>query len=473
MAYAVDAARSAETRAAESGHPLVERARRRVGSTLRNKWHLDALLGVGGMAAVYAATHRNGIRAALKVLHPEVSLDTQWRRRFLREGRAANAVGHDGAVKVLDDDANDDGSVFLVMELLEGESLEMRCERVGGRLPEKEVLWIADQLLDILVAAHAKGIVHRDIKPDNLFLTCSGSLKVLDFGIARLREMSTISSATRGGAMGTPAFMAPEQARGLWDEVDGQSDLFSVGATMFTLLSGRCVHEGRTQNEEMLSAMTVRAPPLSSVVPGVAGSVARVIDRALAPDKTDRWPSAQSMQEAVRRAYYDRTGRRISMAPRPMAPDAAANPMLGLSRDRAAPGHTAQAVAKASIGGQRPRTGSIATAFAAAAAVVVAIGFALVRLGPSSPAPSTVVAAQPASAPPQPAPPTRSTVVNEPSSSPAEPLVPSAMGARSASPPVGAPGTAPVPKPAPKENCATPFVVDPVTHIKHWKVDCL
>src|SRR5579863_8478711 len=114
--------------------PLASIAHNRVGTTLRDKWHLDALLGIGGMAAVYAATHRNGRRAALKVLHPEVSLDEECRTRFLREGRVANAVGHEGAVEILDDDVTDDGAVFLIMELLEGESLEERCARVGGRL---------------------------------------------------------------------------------------------------------------------------------------------------------------------------------------------------------------------------------------------------------------------------------------------------------------------------------------------------
>ena len=237
--------------------PMVMRAQTRVGQVLKEKWRLDVLLGVGGMAAVYAATHRNGSRVAMKILHPELSTHHEVRTRFLREGYAANAVGHEGAVRVTDDDVAEDGSAFLVMELLDGETLEDRRIRSGGQLGEDEVLSVADQLLDVLVAAHAKGVIHRDIKPDNIFLTRSGQVKVLDFGIARLREVTSKSTATVSGAtMGTPAFMSPEQARGLWDEVDGRSDLWAVGATMFNLLTGRVVHDGRTTNEQLLHAMT-------------------------------------------------------------------------------------------------------------------------------------------------------------------------------------------------------------------------
>src|SRR5579863_2796332 len=181
--------------------PLFVGAKARLGRTLHNKWRLDVLLGVGGMAAVYAATHRNGSRAAVKILHAELSAREDIRSRFMREGHVANAVGHDGAVRVLDDDVADDGSLYLVTELLDGETLEDRRVRSGGRLSEDDVLSVADQLLDVLVAAHAKGVVHRDIKPENVFLTRLGQLKVLDFGIARLRELSTGGSlATKSGS---------------------------------------------------------------------------------------------------------------------------------------------------------------------------------------------------------------------------------------------------------------------------------
>lgn len=318
-----EAEQDAPTRVLDS---LTLRARGRVGSTLRAKWRLDQLLGVGGMAAVYAATHRNSSRVAVKLLHFEVSANPEIRSRFMREGYAANSVGHPGAVQVIDDDVAEDGSLFLVTELLDGETLEDRRLRFGGRLPEDEVLAVFDQVLDVLIAAHAKGIVHRDIKPENVFLTRSGQVKVLDFGIARLREVPNSSIATQGGStIGTPSFMPPEQARGLWDHVDGRSDLWACGATMFVLLSGLPVHHGRTPNEVLLSAMTNPAPRIASVLPGVPAGLAHAVDRALAFDHAKRWPDARRMQEAIRHAYYDRTGKPITTAPKLTVPQ----PTLG------------------------------------------------------------------------------------------------------------------------------------------------
>ena len=309
--------------------PLVMRAQTRVGQVLREKWRLEALLGVGGMAAVYAATHRNGSRVAIKVLHPELSTHHQVRTRFLREGYVANAVGHDGAVRVTDDDVAEDGSAFLVMELLDGETLEDRRVRCGGRLSEDEVLSVGDQLLDVLAAAHAKGVIHRDLKPENIFVTRAGQVKLLDYGIARLREVTSKSTATLSGAtMGTPAFMSPEQARALWDEVDARSDLWAVGATMWNLLTGRIVHEGRTANEQLLHAMTKEPPALEEALPTASPAVCRLVNRALAFEKDRRWRDAARMQEALREAYYDRFGTAINTAPRLVVPESVPNRTL-------------------------------------------------------------------------------------------------------------------------------------------------
>jgi serine/threonine-protein kinase len=309
--------------------PMVMRAQTRVGQVIKEKWRLDVLLGVGGMAAVYAVTHRNGSRAAIKILHPELSTNHQVRMRFLREGYVANAVGHDGAVRVTDDDVTEEGSAFLVMELLDGETLEDRRIRSGGQLDEDEVLSLADQLLDVLAAAHMKGIVHRDIKPDNVFVTRAGQVKLFDYGIARLREVTSKSTATVSGAtMGTPAFMSPEQARGLWAEVDGRSDLWAVGATMFNLLTGRLVHEGRTANEQLLHAMTKEPAPLESVLPSATPAVCHVVNRALSFGKDRRWRDAGRMQEALRSAYYDRFGRLITTSPRLLVPESVPNRTL-------------------------------------------------------------------------------------------------------------------------------------------------
>jgi serine/threonine-protein kinase len=291
------------------------RAQARVGQPLLGKWRLDTLLGIGGMAAVYSATHRNGIRVAIKVLHADHSHVEEVRERFLEEGYAANGVGHPGVAAVLDDGTTDDGSAFLVMELLDGETLDQRLERYGHPMAAEEVLAVADQVLDVLAAAHAAGIVHRDIKPENIFVTRNGEVKLLDFGIARNVQSRRTHVTQTGFAMGTPAFMPPEQARGRAELITGRTDLWALGATMFWLLSGRMVREAETVNEELLQAMTRSAPSLRPVA-GVAPCVATLVDRALefAPD--DRWPDARSMQQAVRAAFTEITGRdRISTVP--------------------------------------------------------------------------------------------------------------------------------------------------------------
>ena len=288
-----------------------ELAASRIGTTLRGKWRVDRLLGVGATAAVYAATHRNGAPAALKVLHAECSAQPQIRERFLREGYVANAIRHPGAIAVLDDDECDDGSAFLVLELLDGETVETRWEQRGNALPLAEVLAIGDQLLDVLTAAHAAGIVHRDVKPDNLFLTRDGALKVLDFGIASGRRQATDAWSTESGAaMGTPAFMPPEQALGHWDEVDARSDLWSVGATLFTLLSGHYVHDAETAGEMLLAVMTHPPPSLATVAPHAPPELVAVIDRALRPNREERFATAAEMRQAIRAVPGFRVDRR-------------------------------------------------------------------------------------------------------------------------------------------------------------------
>src|SRR5882762_1879820 len=275
------------------------RAQIRVGQLVRARWRLDSLLGVGGMAAVYAATHRNGKRVALKMLHSELSTNTEVRQRFVDEGYAANRVGHPGAVSVIDDDVSEDGSAFLVMDLLEGETLETRLHR-RGKLWPGEVLAIIDALLDVLAAAHDKGIVHRDIKPDNVFVTREGKVKLLDFGIARMVEPGRPRTTQSGATMGTPAFMPPEQARGRWDQLDGRTDLWSVGATMFIALTGQQVRQADTPNEELLLAMTQRPPSIGDVGATLPIALIELVDRALAFEQEDRWADAHAMQEAVR-----------------------------------------------------------------------------------------------------------------------------------------------------------------------------
>ncbi|RYE89900.1 MAG: serine/threonine protein kinase, partial [Myxococcales bacterium] len=155
----------------------------RCGRWLGDRWLLARVLGVGGTSAVYEATHRNGRRAALKVLHPQWAMMPTARRRFLREGYISNRVEHPAVAAVLDDGETADGEAYLVLELLEGESLAAVLAQ-AGRLPTARAVEIARAVLEVLAAAHEKGIIHRDIKPDNLMVLTDGSIKVLDFGIA-------------------------------------------------------------------------------------------------------------------------------------------------------------------------------------------------------------------------------------------------------------------------------------------------
>jgi serine/threonine-protein kinase len=274
----------------------------RVGQVLRDKYTLERVLGVGGMAAVYAASHRNGRKVAIKILHRELSVNKEVRERFLREGQAANAVGHTGAVAVLDDDVSEDGAAFLVMELLDGGSAEELSVARGGRLPLVDVCAIGDQLLDVLEAAHKNGIVHRDIKPANLFITRHGRLKVLDFGIAKLRQASGARATQTGLMLGTPAFMAPEQALGRVTDIDARTDVWAVGSTLFALAAGRSVHEAPTAQETLIYAATKPAPPFTSVLPQAPAELAAVIDRSLAFDREQRFPTAGAMREAWNQA---------------------------------------------------------------------------------------------------------------------------------------------------------------------------
>src|SRR5260370_25235696 len=165
-----------------------------------------------------------------------------------------------------------------------------------------EVLAIGDQLLDVLAAAHTKNVIHRDVKPENLFITKTGMLKVLDFGIAKVfqQEKARPTSTQAGMIMGTPAFMAPEQARGRWEDVDGRTDLWAVGATMFTLLTGRYVHEAPSSHEQLILNATPPAPALATVAPDVPSEVAAIVDRALSFQRAPRLPDTRSVHQPIR-----------------------------------------------------------------------------------------------------------------------------------------------------------------------------
>jgi serine/threonine-protein kinase len=286
---------------ADADNELAQFARSRVGRTLGRKYTLDALLGLGGMAAVYAATHRNGRQVALKVLHPTLALHSDIRKRFLLEGHAANAVKHRGVVAILDDDVGEDGTAFLVMELLNGQSVEELWQRYGGRVPAKIALAIGAELCDVLAVAHDKQIVHRDLKPANLFLTVDGQVKVLDFGLARLRDTALGMKTTGlGTVFGTPAFLPPEQAAGEVSSIDVRTDIWAVGATLFTLLSGKTVHEGESPQKLVVRAATTAPRSLQSVFPDAAPEIVALVDRALSFDREERFANGAEMRDALR-----------------------------------------------------------------------------------------------------------------------------------------------------------------------------
>jgi serine/threonine-protein kinase len=302
----------------DSGEAMLAEAKKRVGMTLRGKWTLERLIGIGGMGAVYEARHRNGMRGAVKVLDVALSRTSDCRKRFLREGRVANEVSHTGAVRVLDDDEMEDGSAFLVMELLEGATLDQLAMESDGVLPPEKVLAYAAQVLDTLVAAHGRGIVHRDIKPENLLLTNEGIVKILDFGIARWNALGESQRVTQAGEpIGTPAFMAPEQARGHWSAVDAQSDVYSLGATMFTLATGASVHDDATTVAELLVSVITRPARPVKQAGDVPDALAEVIDTALSYDKRGRFVDALEMRRAIEGAYVELTGDPIPPTPTP------------------------------------------------------------------------------------------------------------------------------------------------------------
>ncbi len=466
---------------------LTVRAQSRIGQRVRDKWRLDELIGVGGMAAVYAATHRNGKRVAIKILHREVAMSDDSRARFAREGYVANTVAHKGAVSVIDDDVTEDGAPYFTMDLLEGETLDHRVRR-KGRLGVEEVLAAAYQLLDVLAAAHAKGIIHRDIKPENVFLTKEATIKVLDFGIAHLRELEngTLTGATQSGhTMGTPSFMPPEQARGRWDEVDPRSDLWAVGATMFTLLTGHHVHEADTMNEVLLGAMSIPAKPIALYRPELPRAVCDVVDRALSFAMDDRWSSALEMQGAVREAYramkqsIDELGREPTLAATSVSnPDLVLAQYSAMQRATGTTGrpttHTPAEEMDGLVAQSSRRTKFAVAIGGAVAALLTATLMLLPTAGASAPmavaanasGPSSSVTTETPSAEPMPAPPsTGAPAVTAPSRSddtPAPFARPAPFSASRAHTHKSSPAIAPPPPAAAAPSPAAP-ASDPLT----------
>ncbi len=303
----------------ELGSDLFEVAKRRIGQVLCGKITIESVVDVGGMAAVYAAKHRNGKRLAVKILHAQYAANPDVTERFLREGYVANQIEHRGAVEILDDDISEDGAAFLVMELLVGESLDKWIRRSGGKLPPIDVLAFSDQVLDVLDAFHERGIIHRDIKPANLFITNSGTVKVLDFGLARVRDVRVRATPTVSGTiLGTASYMSPEQAQGKTEHIDLRTDIFAMGAVMYHALSGQVVHKGKTSIERLLNAMQKPAEPVATYAPELNETICQLVDTSLRFDKNERFASASAMREAVRQATLSLQQRPSPVGPPPV-----------------------------------------------------------------------------------------------------------------------------------------------------------
>ncbi|MBL8601384.1 MAG: serine/threonine protein kinase [Myxococcales bacterium] len=279
-----------------------------VGALLAGRYRVSGVIAAGGMGVVYDAVQVNlGRRVAVKVLHPKYAQDTVALARFQQEAELVGSFGHANIVEVFDMGWLDDGTPFLVMERLDGETLTARLARERP-LRVGLAVSIARQTLAALMATHARGVLHRDLKPDNLFLAKRAGptprVKVLDFGVAKgfgpqeeLDEKQ--KKLTRAGfVMGTPAYMSPEQARG--DMVlDARTDLYAVGMLLYETLTGRLPYNARTP--AALLGEIAKAPmvPLRKLRAEVSDDLEAIVMRSLAPNREHRWHDAMTMHRAL------------------------------------------------------------------------------------------------------------------------------------------------------------------------------
>jgi serine/threonine-protein kinase len=268
-----------------------------VGTLLSGRYRLDAQVGSGGMSTVYRAFDSTlERRVAIKLMHRDIAADSDQLERFRREARAVAQLSHPHIVGVIDA-GEEDGRPYIVFEYVEGETLKDRIRRLG-RLPVDEAIAYAIEIARALSAAHGRGIVHRDVKPQNVLVDEEGSAKVTDFGIAR--SMDDTGLTADGRVLGTTDYVSPEQALG--HDVNGQSDLYALGIVLYEMLTGDVPFHGENQVSVAMKHVREELPDVSKRRPEVSAGLAAVLDRMTAKDLRKRYPDALSLQADLEEA---------------------------------------------------------------------------------------------------------------------------------------------------------------------------
>ncbi|MDX6444022.1 MAG: eukaryotic-like serine/threonine-protein kinase [Blastocatellia bacterium] len=302
------------------GEVLEEDPSALTGKVLDGQYQIEALLGKGGMGAVYRARHiLLGDRVAIKVLPPEMRSNSEWLRRFQREGQAARRFRHPNAVTVYDLRTSADGTIYLVMEYVEGHTLDAEL-RKRGKFSASEAVAVLDPIMSVLNAAHAMGVVHRDLKPENIMIGKADThgepvVKLLDLGIAKLREVAgaektgSTNLTVAGQMLGTPYYMSPEQWGELSDdgnsEIDGRADIYSLGVVFYEVIAGKRPFSGVTLAELRRQHVSFTPPMLHEVNPHVPESFSRAIARSIAKDRGQRQATAGELETELRTALKD------------------------------------------------------------------------------------------------------------------------------------------------------------------------
>lgn len=305
MASSVDSSELEEALSTDATAPI-DIGEDLIGLTLNDTYVPERILGEGGMGRVYLARHTRirQKRVAVKVLHPEYFLNAQVLARFQREAETAAAISHPNVVTVLDVDRTPHGLPYLVTEYLDGSDLSDQL-KLQGKFSATTAVHIARQLCRGLGAAHQSQVIHRDVKPQNIFLVGDfarglperPTIKVLDFGLSRFSDGSGSDLTQAGCIMGTPAYMAPEQARG--QQVDHRTDVYGAGVVLYTMLTGRPPFEGDTPQATVLAAMNAEPPRPRSVEPSIPPHLELIIERAMAREPAERYQNMAEFEQAL------------------------------------------------------------------------------------------------------------------------------------------------------------------------------